>query len=137
MAVEAISNIRTVVSLGLEDTINDKFNNEVSPVYEKCLKKAHFKGLIYGLSKAIWLLAVGACIAYGGHLVKTRGVEFKVIVKISELLIMGSITVGQSLANASGFRNAIRGAKNIFALLESRPQINSQGHVGFPQVCLL
>jgi ATP-binding cassette subfamily B (MDR/TAP) protein 1 len=53
MAVEAISNIRTVASLGQESHVLDRYTVEMEKVARFCYKKSRLRGLIFGLGQTV------------------------------------------------------------------------------------
>lgn len=80
MAVEGVSNIRTVASLGLEETIHDQYMNELRPHYQSSSKALHLRGAVFGLSRSLMFFAYSSCMYYGGHLIRD-GMSFEKVFK--------------------------------------------------------
>lgn len=79
MAVEAVSNIRTVVSLGREQMFHGKYLFLLAPAVMKAKSNTHIRGITYGLARSIMFFAYGSCMMYGGHLVETQNVSIATI----------------------------------------------------------
>lgn len=59
LAVEAISNIRTVASLGQEAHILERYTVEMEKVEVYCKKKSRLRGVIFGLGQTVPLMGYG------------------------------------------------------------------------------
>ena len=81
IAVEAVSNIRTVVALGIEDTCYNSYVAAMQPSYELAKKNTHFRGLIFGLARSISYIALAACMYYGGYLMKQQDLHYSTVFK--------------------------------------------------------
>lgn len=81
MAVEAITNIRTVASLGREDKFHDIYIDELEPGLKKSKKTLHVRGVIFGLARSLMFFAYAACMYYGGYLIKTENLSFEKVFK--------------------------------------------------------
>ena len=97
LAIEAISNIRTVVGLQCETMFSERYEEELngkSSLVEvviangfhsnnfaastsKTSKQSHMRGFIFGFAQAIPQFAYGLTMWYGGYLVENDGLEFK------------------------------------------------------------
>lgn len=81
VAVEAISNIRTVASLGQEKDIVQRYSEQIDVVDQACAKKLRFRGLVFGLGQATPFLAYGLSLYYGGNLVANDKLPYENIIK--------------------------------------------------------
>ena len=81
MAVEAISNIRTVASLGQEPYILDRYTKEVDNVHKFCQKKSRFRGFVFGLGQTVPLMGYGLSLWYGGTLVAKNEMPYENVIK--------------------------------------------------------
>lgn len=81
IAIEAISNIRTVVSLGNERVFCDIYNEELVPYVKICKRRCHFRGLVYGMARSLMLFAYAAGIAYGAKMIIIDGVDYGLVFK--------------------------------------------------------
>lgn len=65
IAVEALANIRTVVSLGCERVFLDMYVKDLIPYIKSSRKKAHFRGFMLGLARSLLNFAYAAGLGYG------------------------------------------------------------------------
>ncbi|CAG7827122.1 unnamed protein product [Allacma fusca] len=145
IAVQAVSNIRTVASLCKERDFVKMYLEELRAPHKMILRRAHFRGFIFGFSQSIPLFAYAAVLYYGGYLVQNSGLDFTLVFKVAESLIFGTMMVGQTLAFAPNYHKAKISGSRIMRLLDRRPAIenspgvglqikNSQGKVGFEHI---
>lgn len=80
VAVEAISNIRTVAGLCLEQHVIRRYSNDVDEVERMCARKSKYRGVIYATGLAIPTLAYGPAFYYGAYLV-VHGLHYQNILK--------------------------------------------------------
>ncbi|XP_071445843.1 multidrug resistance protein homolog 49-like isoform X2 [Hetaerina americana] len=123
IAVEAIGNIRTVASLGLEGRFKKAYVEELIKPHISAKQKTHLRGLVFGLGQSVPFIVYAGSIYYGGYLIATEGLHYKQVIKVSEALIYGTMMLGQALAFAPNFNQAKISASKIFALLDRKPQI--------------
>lgn len=69
VAVEVVSNIRTVVSLGRERMFHAQYMDLLEPSVVNAKRLTHVRGVVYGIARSLWFFAYAACMAYGGQLV--------------------------------------------------------------------
>ena len=130
IAVEAISNIRTVASLRREGTFYKAFMSSLNEPHISARKKAWVRGFVYGFASSVALYAYGVCVYYGGWLIKHEGLDFKSVFKVGEMLIFGSMTISQAVAFAPSYNKAIGAANRIFSLLHRESAIDSTSKSG-------
>ncbi|KAK2167989.1 hypothetical protein NP493_1249g00076 [Ridgeia piscesae] len=127
IASEAISSIRTVMTLTVEAKFEEKFNSYFDSFVRKEQVHAATGGLFYGFSQSIPQFSYCVAYIYGAHLVSTGEIEFDSIFKVAMALIMASMTVGRSYSFAPDVYKAKLAAKNIFRLLDRKPLIGNGG----------
>ncbi|XP_014474963.1 PREDICTED: multidrug resistance protein homolog 49 isoform X2 [Dinoponera quadriceps] len=125
IAIEAISNIRTVASLGKENTFFDKYCVELGHVAKATRVRNRLRGLVFSCGQTAPFLGYAVSLYYGGYLVAREGLDYQNVIKVSEALIFGSWMLGQALAFAPNFNMAKISAGRIFRLLDRMPQITS------------
>ncbi|KAJ9592690.1 hypothetical protein L9F63_015634, partial [Diploptera punctata] len=125
IAVEAISNIRTVASLCSEQLFIVRYMDELHKAYEAARKKTMLQGAVFSLGQTAWFYGYGLSLYYGGHLVATEGLHYEDVIKISEALIFGAWMLGQTLAFAPNYNAAKMAAGRIFNLMDRKPKIVS------------
>ncbi|XP_016929348.3 ATP-dependent translocase ABCB1 [Drosophila suzukii] len=123
LAVEVVSNIRTVVSLGREEMFHQSYIAMLIPAVEISKRNTHFRGMVYGLARSLMFFAYAACMYYGTWCVINRGIEFGDVFKVSQALIMGTASIANALAFAPNMQKGVSAAKTIFTFLRRQPMI--------------
>ncbi|XP_016993296.2 ATP-dependent translocase ABCB1 [Drosophila takahashii] len=123
LAVEVVSNIRTVVSLGREEMFHKNYIGMLIPAVEISKRNTHFRGMVYGLARSLMFFAYAACMYYGTWCVINRGIEFGDVFKVSQALIMGTASIANALAFAPNMQKGVSAAKTIFTFLRRQPTI--------------
>nr|CAD7462520.1 unnamed protein product [Timema tahoe] len=123
VAVEAVSNIRTVAGLGREHTFHQKYMKELETVHLVALRNCHFRALVFGMASSIMFFAYGACMYYGGKLVEQEGIPYSNVFKVSQALILGTASVGSALAFAPNLQKGLVAARKVFQLLNRNSNI--------------
>jgi ATP-binding cassette subfamily B (MDR/TAP) protein 1 len=85
LAVEAVSNIRTVAGLGKEAYFVREYERELRGPHETSKRQSHVRGLIFGFCQAMPFFAYSGCMYYGGYLVYSEGIEYKNVFKVYSL----------------------------------------------------
>ncbi|KAL3285372.1 hypothetical protein HHI36_019479 [Cryptolaemus montrouzieri] len=124
IAIEAISNVRTVASLGAEDLFHEKFLKELFLHQKRRLRNSHFRGLVFGMARSITFFAYGAAMFYGGYLIKD-GLPYQNVYKVSQSLIMGTVTIANALAFSPDLQKGINAAQSALKLLNRVPKIKN------------
>ncbi|KAI8127489.1 Multidrug resistance protein like protein 49 [Lucilia cuprina] len=125
VAVEAISNVRTVTSLGQERNVLERYSTHIDLVEKACIKKLRFRGFVFGLGQAAPFFAYGLSLYYGGTLVANGEIDYENIIKVSEALIFGSWMLGQALAFAPNVSEAVISAGRLMKLFDRIPNMHN------------
>uniref|UniRef100_A0A1B0AKC4 ABC-type xenobiotic transporter n=1 Tax=Glossina pallidipes TaxID=7398 RepID=A0A1B0AKC4_GLOPL len=123
LAVEVVSNIRTVVSLGCEEMFYRLYMEMLGPAVKKSKRNTHYRGFVYGLARSLMYFAYAACMYYGGWCVIHKGMAFGDVFIVAQSLIMGTVSIASALAFAPNFQKGLTAAENIYKLLTRSPQI--------------
>ncbi|XP_022916897.2 ATP-dependent translocase ABCB1-like isoform X1 [Onthophagus taurus] len=144
IAVEAVGNIRTVASLGCEETFYTLYTTEMLPYYAKAKRNAHVRGIIMGLSRSLIYFSYIIAFYYGGHLILNDGLAFENVFKVAEALISAAMSVGGIMAFAPNFQKGIIAANKMSNLVARVPEIQddenststgwSSGHIKYNSV---
>ncbi|XP_077296429.1 multidrug resistance protein homolog 49-like [Arctopsyche grandis] len=129
IATEAISNIRTVISLCQEEGFIDRYIKEAKLVSKAARVKTRLRGVVFSLGQSSPYFGYALALYYGGVLVANKEIEFQNVIIVSEALIFGSWMIGQALAFAPNVNNAKISSKRIFALLDRIPNILSNSNI--------
>lgn len=76
LAVEVVSNVRTVVSLGRENMFHTQYVDLLEPSVKLAKRNTHYRGAVYGLARSIMFFAYATCMYYGGQLVVNTGLFY-------------------------------------------------------------
>lgn len=123
IAVEAVTNIRTVVGLGREETFQLAYAETMKPSFILAKRNTHYRAIVFGLARSILYFAYAACMWYGGVLIVDEGLDYTVVFKVAQALIMGTVMVANASAFAPNYQKGIIAAGKIFALFNRRPHI--------------
>ena len=127
LAVEAISNIRTVASLRKEEYFVAEYQKvrimtvmmimmmmilmmmmqALAAPHRSAHVRSNVRGIVFGFAQSVPFFAYGGCMFYGGYLVYTEGIQYKIVFKVAEALILGTMMVGQATAFAPNY-NKVR-----------------------------
>lgn len=119
IGTEAISNIRTVASLGREETFHNNYMSSLREPYTNARKQSPIRAVIFGLTSNMSSFASVVCMCYGSYLIQNEGLAYKEVFKICEALVFGMEMVGQTLAFTPNYSRAKNAAKRIFQLIKS------------------
>lgn len=133
VATEAISSIRTVKSLGREETFKSNYMSCLEDPHLKYLRRAPRRGLIYALTVYGSSTVAVFSFAYGGYLVLYEGLAYKEVFKITEALIFGMEMIGQAMAFTPNYGRAKAAAGRIYNLLIEDSKEN-YGSIDFEMV---
>lgn len=125
IAVEAITNIRTVASLNKEELFFSKYCVELDHVARATRTRNRLRGIVFSCGQTAPFFGYAISLYYGGYLVAREGLDYQNVIKVSEALIFGSWMLGQALAFAPNFNTAKISAGRIFRLLDRVPEITS------------
>lgn len=81
MAVEAISNIRTVASLCQEPHVLKRYIEKIDEADEYCRQKSKFRGFVFGLGLTVPTLGYGLSLWYGGVLIAEKEMNYENVIK--------------------------------------------------------
>ncbi|XP_043207373.1 ATP-dependent translocase ABCB1-like isoform X2 [Amphibalanus amphitrite] len=130
IAVEAISNVRTVASLGLENMFADRYEEQLKKTHSKYMKRAFLRGLVYGAAQTAPTVSYAVVFAIGKHLVIDGTVPYSHLFMITESLIYGTMVIGAAVAFSPDMNKAFISARRVFALLDRKPTIDSSTQAG-------
>lgn len=125
MAVEAVSNVRTVVSLGCEEKFHKFYINEIELHHKRSLKTSHFRSIVIAIARSIMFIAYSACLFYGGYLI-IDGLEYGKVFKVSQALIMGTASIGNALAFSPNLEKGVVAARKVMRLLNRQPKVKDE-----------
>ncbi|CAI5731293.1 unnamed protein product [Hyaloperonospora brassicae] len=124
-ASEALSNIRTVVSLGLEKSLCAKFSASLQQPLASGRREAQVNGLALGFGSFILFSTYSLVFWYGGKLVDSGDISFKQLMRTLMAIIMSAQGIGNSASFMGDFEKAVKAGKVITDLRDRQPPIDS------------
>lgn len=124
-ASEALSNIRTVVSLGLENSICGKFSALLEEPLASGRREAQLNGLALGFSSLILFATYSLVFWYGGKLVDDQEISFKELMRTLMAIMMSAQGIGNATSFMGESDNALKAGKAIVDLRDRKPPIDS------------
>ena len=79
--MEAVANVRTVASLGREETFRREYAKQLHPALVTARNASHYRGLVFGLSRGVFNFVIAASLYYGGTLIVNEGIDYAVVFK--------------------------------------------------------
>jgi len=130
LAIEAITNIRTVAGLRIEAKYVDMYIKLLTEPHQLTIKKSHMRGFIFGFSQSIQFVAWAVIMWYGGYLVDQRETEFAAVFTVTNAILNGAGMVGYAFAFTADFNKALSAAARVFHLLDRKPLIDTNPTAG-------
>ncbi|KAK9877180.1 hypothetical protein WA026_016928 [Henosepilachna vigintioctopunctata] len=126
IATEAVTNVRTVASLGCEKLFLDRYTKELEPYIVSSKKQAHFRAFQLGLARVLMSYGYAVGFFFGVRLIISRGLQYKMITRVVDVQVQGSYAVGQAFAFFPSFQNGIEATKRVIAILRRTPEVRSE-----------
>ncbi|KAM3965254.1 ATP-dependent translocase ABCB1-like [Aphomia sociella] len=123
LAVEAVSNLRTVASLGKEKMFLDNYSLQLQPGLQLAKMSAHWRGVVFGLSRGVFNFVYAAALYYGGILIINEHIHYSIILKSADSLLIGAATAAQAFAFAPNFHKGIKAAGRVIVSLNLHSKI--------------
>ncbi|XP_064648001.1 ATP-dependent translocase ABCB1-like isoform X1 [Lineus longissimus] len=130
VAIEGISNIRTVAQLTKETKFMDLYAAGLTPVHKASIKQAHLIGFVFGLTQAIIDFVHAAAFAFGAYLIQQNEMDFTSVFKVFGAIVFGAMALGQASSFAPDYGKAVSASGRIFGLLDREPEIDSSDPEG-------
>ncbi|KAK3823505.1 MAG: p-glycoprotein [Benniella sp.] len=124
VAGEAIANIRTVVSLGKEDTFEARYFDVTREPHKYALNKAVFASFGYALSQgtAFWTYSIGF---YGGYrLVEAHIITWGQMFDCMLSIVFAAVSLGHITSELPKYAKGKQSAINIYELLDKETTID-------------
>ncbi|KAE9191335.1 ABC transporter B family member 2 [Phytophthora fragariae] len=124
-ASEALTNIRTVVSMGLEKSMTEKFMNLLEEPLASGRREARLNGIALGFSSFIVFATYSLVFWYGGKLVDNGDITFAKLIRTLMAIMMSAQGVGSAASFLGDSDNAVKAGKAIVAIKNLEPPIDS------------
>uniref|UniRef100_A0A1B6E6B2 ABC-type xenobiotic transporter n=1 Tax=Clastoptera arizonana TaxID=38151 RepID=A0A1B6E6B2_9HEMI len=125
VAVEAITSVRTVLSLGQEDSLVKKYHAKLHIAEQALHKKLRWRGPVFAFGQTALTYSYAFSLFYGAYLIARENVPYTYIIIVSEALLFGAWMLGSILSFAPGMNLALLAAARLFKIMDRKPQIQS------------
>jgi ATP-binding cassette, subfamily B (MDR/TAP), member 1 len=129
-ASEAVSAIRTVASLSLEERILDHYSNILARQAAKSLRSILQASALYAASQSCVFLCAALAFWYGGTLISSHQYTMLQFFICFAALISGSQSAGAVFSFAPDISKAIHAGRDMKALFDRRPHIDTWDPAG-------
>ncbi|KAM3956211.1 LOW QUALITY PROTEIN: multidrug resistance protein homolog 49 [Aphomia sociella] len=124
-ATEAVLNVRTVQSLGVEETLIGRYASALRGA-GGAGKSAALRGAVYGLCLCAPTLGYAVALAYGGALIANDELHYEYAILVAEALIYGAWMLAEALSFAPNFAAARRSGARILVALRRQTNIRDE-----------
>ncbi|OQR88850.1 ATP-binding Cassette (ABC) superfamily [Achlya hypogyna] len=125
LATEAIVNARTVTSLGLQENLIAKYDVLLQAPLKDGTRESHINGLLNGFSTFSMFAVYALVFWYGGKLINEGTITYKEMMRTMMAVMMAAQGMGQTAGFLSDTDSAKKAAREIFAIVEREPIIDS------------
>ncbi|TMW55364.1 hypothetical protein Poli38472_013255 [Pythium oligandrum] len=124
-ASEALGNIRTVVSLGLEKSMTNKFYGLLEAPLAHAHKEAQVNGLALGFSSFIALATNALVFWYGGKLVEDKEITMVEMMRTLMAIMMSAQSIGSAVSFLADSEKTAKAGAAIVAIRDRSLPIDS------------
>nr|XP_014352475.1 PREDICTED: multidrug resistance protein 1-like isoform X1 [Latimeria chalumnae] len=136
IATEVAENIRTVVSLTREKRFQSMYEESLQGPQRSAQRKAQVYGSCFALSQAFIYFTYAAAFRFGAYLITVDQIDTESVFIVFNLMVYGSLALGQTISFAPDYAKAKSAAAHIFALLEQEPAVDGYSDKGLkPDTC--
>jgi ATP-binding cassette subfamily B (MDR/TAP) protein 1 len=129
-ASEALSNIRTVASLGLEQSLSRTFSALLEEPLVRGRHEAHVNGFALGFGSFVLFAAYALAFWYGGKLVDDGDITFKELMRTLMAVMMSAQGIGMASTFIADSDHALKAGKAIVAIRDRDTPIDSFDDAG-------
>uniref|UniRef100_A0A8C5WMH7 ATP-binding cassette, sub-family B (MDR/TAP), member 11a n=1 Tax=Leptobrachium leishanense TaxID=445787 RepID=A0A8C5WMH7_9ANUR len=122
IAIEAISNIRTVAGLGKEKMFVEFYEKQLVLPYTAAVKKSHVYGACFGFAQCVIFMAYAASFRFGGFLVTSDGISYIYVFRVVSAVVMSGTALGRASSFTPDYAKAKIAAAQFFKLLDRIPK---------------
>ncbi|XP_059052145.1 ATP-dependent translocase ABCB1-like [Achroia grisella] len=123
LAVDAVSNVRTVASLGKEKMFLNCYSILLLPGLQIAKRASHWRGIVFGLSRGLMNFTNAIALYYGGTLIINEHIDYAIIMKAAQAILISAGTAAQAFAFAPNFHKGIKAAGRVVVLLNLKSKI--------------
>lgn len=124
LASESVENIRTVASLGREETFCKLYHDNLAEPHAISIRGAFVSTIGYGLSQALVFLVYSLAFWYGAELVYQGEYEIGQMFKILFSIVFSAVALGQIMSFTPSVSKAKAAADDLFEIIDRESQID-------------
>ncbi|RKP07807.1 P-glyco protein Abcb1 [Thamnocephalis sphaerospora] len=124
VACEAVENMRTVVSLGREDTFVKLYENAIAGPHATAVRSAFISSLTFGAGQSLLFFIYALALYYGSVLVLSGEYEAQDVLQVMFAVVFSAMAVGQAAGFAPNTAKARVAAVAVFELIDRIPAID-------------
>ncbi|KAF8426010.1 ABC multidrug transporter [Tirmania nivea] len=118
-AAEAVSNYRTVTSLTMERSIEERYRLLLDNHVKQAWRDTRVAMIFFSASESIVLLAMALAFWYGGRLISWREYSVKQFFTVYVALVQGGEAAGQWFSFTPNMAQAVQASRRILAMREA------------------
>ena len=130
VATEAIMNMRTVVSLGIQDKFVEFYRLSLMPPDRAARRSAVVSGFGFGFAEASQFLIWALAFWYGAKLAGEGHCDFGGMMKAISAVLFSAMMFGQLSSMMPDFSKAKNAAASIYAILDRQPEVDAYSPEG-------
>jgi len=120
--MEAMVNIRTVISFGVENSIAAKYNEKLIQPFELAKRKGNLAGIFYGLSKATMYIVFALIFYIGALFVRDCNVKFVDVFTALYAIMFAAMRTGNNMQFMPDMAASKNSAANLFEILDGEDE---------------
>jgi len=130
IAFEVTNNIETVASLHKEAYFLERFSDANETNKKGNRKSALLRGVAHGYSQSMMFFSMCAVFRLGLFLVDEKRIEFDSVFKVLMAVMFGSMQMGQAMALAPDYAEALLAARRVFFLFQKASKCDPESKTG-------
>lgn len=124
--MEAMINIRTVSSFGVESSIYKKYENKLIEPERFLIRKGQISGLLFGVSQIVMFVVFAVVFYIGSLFVRDYGVKFVDLFTAIFGIVFAAMTTGNNSQFMPDVASSKNSAANLFEILDSQDEWQMQ-----------
>jgi ABC-type multidrug transport system fused ATPase/permease subunit len=130
LALEAIENIKTVISLSREKYFLDMYKNYFKLKFKNGILPLILRVFSYSVSTNLLFFIQAAAFGYGYYLMKSQNIPISYVFRIYSTLTFSAITLNRIYAMMPDQSKARQSAKSAYKIISKRSQIDAFNDTG-------
>lgn len=118
LIMEAMLNIRTVTSFGVENTFAAKYGNLLVKPYKLAMKSGNLAGFLYGASQLVMFVIFALVFYIGSLFVRKYGINFVNTFTAIYALMFAAMTAGNNTQMITDLASCKTSSAYLFNLLD-------------------